>query len=58
MRAAFVVAQRPSFKAPNQVRSTGSGLKGTSTGVDSDEVQQKSQEIIEDIKVRSCSLLI
>ena len=43
MRAAFVVAQ--SYKT-----RTGSGLKGTGTGVDSDDVQQKSQEIIEDLK--------
>ena len=49
MRAAFVVAQ--SYKT-----RTGSGLKGTGTGVDSDDVQQKSQEIIEDLKVR-CSLM-
>ena len=45
MRAAFVVAQ--SYKT-----RTGSGLKGTGTGVDSDDVQQKSQEFIEDLKVR------
>ena len=49
MRAAFVVAQ--SYKT-----RTGSGLKGTGTGVDSDDVQQKSQEIIEDLKVR-CSMM-
>ncbi len=49
MRAAFVVAQ--SYKT-----RTGSGLKGTGTGVDTDDVQQKSQEIIEDLKVR-CPLI-
>jgi len=44
-RQAFVVAQ--SYKT-----RTGSGLKGTGTGVDTDDVQQKSQEIIEDLKAK------
>ena len=30
---------------------TGSSLKGTGTGADPDEVQQKSQEILNDLKV-------
>lgn len=46
--AAFVVAQ--SYKTRT---GSGSGLKGTGTGADPDEVQQKSQEIIQDIKVRT-----
>ena len=47
VHAAFVVAQ--SYKTRT---GSGSGLKGTGTGADPDEVQQKSQEIIQDIKVR------
>ena len=35
---------------------TGSGLKGTGTGADPDEVQQKSQEILNDLKVPLQSL--
>lgn len=50
MHAAFVVAQRPSYKAPTKFGSN-SGLKGTGTGADPEEVQQKSQEIIRDLQV-------
>ena len=46
MHAAFVVAQ--SYKTRTGSKS---GLTGTGTGADPDEVQQKSQEIIQDIKV-------
>lgn len=47
--AGLVVAQ--SYKT-----RTGSGLKGTGTGADPDEVQQKSQEILNDLKVTLESL--
>ncbi|CAL5222119.1 g4435 [Coccomyxa viridis] len=50
-RQAFVVAQRPSYKAPTKFGSN-SGLKGTGTGADPEEVQQKSQEIIRDIQAK------
>lgn len=42
--AGLVVAQ--SYKT-----RTGSGLKGTGTGADPDEVQQKSQEFLNDLRV-------
>lgn len=44
-RQGLVVAQ--SYKT-----RTGSGLKGTGTGADPDEVQQKSQEILNDLKAK------